>query len=63
MFTCDLTLLHVCKQELPFQQRDGILCVPNVFIFVTGKEHNIQTNKNIVLHHLKKKKKNLDSHR
>ena len=34
-----------------------MLCVPNVFIFVTGKEHNIQTNKNIVLHHLKKKKK------
>ena len=31
--------------------------VPNVFIFVTGKEHNFQTNENITLLHLKKKKK------
>ena len=38
---------------------DGTLCVPNVFIFVTEKEHNFQTEKNIALLHLKRKKKDL----
>ena len=33
--------------------------VPNVFIFVTEKEHNSQTDENIALLHLKRKKKNL----
>ena len=32
-------------------------CVPNVFIFVTEKEHNSQTDENIALLHLKGKKK------
>ena len=27
---------------------DGTLCIPNVFILVTGKEHNFQKNKKIL---------------
>ena len=34
----------------------GALCVPSVFISVTEKEHNFQTNENIALPHLKRKK-------
>ena len=32
-------------------------CVPNVFIFVTEKEHNSQTDENIALLQFKGKKK------
>ena len=32
-------------------------CVPNVFIFVTEKEHNSQTRENIALLHLRERKK------
>ena len=32
-------------------------CVPNVFIFVTEKEHNFQKNKNIASFQLKRKGK------
>ena len=35
---------------------NGTLCVPDVFIFVTETENNFQTNKNIALLHLKRKK-------
>ena len=56
------------QQELFFWQwrgREGgldeTLRVPNdyVFIFATEKEHNFQTDENIALLHLKRKKKNL----
>ena len=61
------------QQELFFWQwrgREGgldeTLRVPNdyVFIFATEKEHNFQTDENIALLHLKRKKKTcLSSHR
>ena len=38
---------------------DETLRAPNVFIFATEKEHNFQTDENIALLHLKRKKKNL----
>ena len=43
---------------------DETLRAPNVFIFATEKEHNFQTDENIALLHLKRKKKTcLSSHR
>ena len=37
--------------------RDWTLCVPNVFIFITEKEHDFQTDENIALLHLDRKTK------
>ena len=37
--------------------RDGTLCVPNVFNFITEKEHDFQTDENIALLYLERKKK------
>ena len=43
---------------------DETLRAPNVFIFATEKEHNFQTDENIALLYLKRKKKTcLSSHR
>ena len=36
---------------------DETLRAPNVFIFATEKEHNFQTDENIALLNLKRKKK------
>ena len=38
---------------------DGTLSVPNVFIFVTEKEHDFRTDEDIMLLHPERKKKNL----
>ena len=37
--------------------RDGTLCVPNIFISITEKEHDFQTDENIALLHLERKTK------
>ena len=46
---------------------DGTLCIPNVFIFVTGKEHNFQKNQKILHYFTIRERKNnliyLNSHR
>ena len=41
---------------------DETLRAPNVFIFATEKEHNFQTDENIALLHLKRKKKPVWAH-
>ena len=38
---------------------DETLRIPNVFIFVTEKEHNFPTNENIAIRHLRERKQNL----
>ena len=43
---------------LGLEGRDGTLCVPNVFFFVSEKEHNFQKNENIALLQFKRKEKN-----